>query len=396
MSIVAPQNKKTSRKITAAAAVPAAVSARIEAARYWDRDFHTLIQQIRRSADSRGRAQAVYHAMTRALPHSHYAQWPEAAVGAVVEWIEQHYPSVKKTPKTYAAPADVPDQPLLDLYRSRLSQRPYCYTSVSETGLLIRTVARALEHSHVQHNQPLMVSWLVFDYDRDDVEQRLPDPKIPRPNLVVMNPENGRCHLYYALRTPVYTHANARQTPIRYAAAVEGALRRLWGADEGYTGLISKNPLHPLWATTVTREELWELSELAEFLTLPARLPRRATRVGLGRNVALFDSLRVWAYAAVEGYRGGSRDVWGRAVQAQAEALNENGLLLPELSAVARSVAKWVWSNYKGKLPDAEFSQIQSARGQRGGRPRTTTAKGKPWEKEGISRATWYRRNKDK
>ena len=90
-----------------------------------------------------------------------------------------------------------------------------------------------------------------------------------------------------------------------------------------------------------------------------------------------------------------------------------------------QSVAKWTWTRYTGRLSDEAFSDLQAYRGARGGRisakvraeaaekqgvslakqmselrklnpsEKKGITKNKPWEAEGISRATWYRRQKN-
>lgn len=69
-------------------------------------------------------------------------------------------------------------------------------------------------------------------------------------------------------------------------------------------------------------------------------------------------------------------------------------LLGNEVWHVAKSVAKWVWRKF---TPD-EFSAWQAAQGKKGGiasgesRRSGSLTEAAPWEAEGISRATWYRR----
>jgi hypothetical protein len=59
-----------------------------------------------------------------------------------------------------------------------------------------------------------------------------------------MNPENGHAHLLYALKTAIRTAPDGKMKPLKYAAAVERALRKKLDADTGYSGLICKNPNH--------------------------------------------------------------------------------------------------------------------------------------------------------
>ncbi|MFG7662142.1 replication initiation protein, partial [Klebsiella pneumoniae] len=42
----------------------------------------------------------------------------------------------------------------------------------------------------------------------------------------------------------IRTAPDGNAAPLRYAAAIEAALREKLGADMGYSGLICKNPLH--------------------------------------------------------------------------------------------------------------------------------------------------------
>ena len=65
------------------------------------------------------------------------------------------------------------------------------------------------------------------------------------------------------------------------------------------------------------------------------------------------------------------------------------GLEYPALVHIAQSISRWTWSHFS----PGRFSAIQSERGQRAGQVRRAGSleEMKPWEKEGISRRTWYR-----
>jgi hypothetical protein len=276
------------------------------------------------------------------------------------------------------------------LFLERLPRRPYCSDNL-EAGLRIRPTQTALRYRHIQPNPPLAVAWLVFDidYDYPQAALRWDMPNHPPPTITVVNPQNGHAHLVYGLNTPVAMSDTAKDAPIRYAAAIQAAFRARLGADNGYAGLIAKNPLHPDWQVEWVNK-LYDLCELAEYVSLPKRIPARES-FGLGRNCTLFDELRAWAYQWIRVYKknGASQTEWHGAIRGQAESLNqfEAPLSFSEVHAIAKSVSKWVWQHFS----DVTFSALQSARGKRGGRPKTTTKDGKPWERAGLSRATYYR-----
>ena len=255
------------------------------------------------------------------------------------------------------------------LFIKNLPEKPYCSNNLNY-GVLIRPLSIAIKMRHIQHNKPTSVSCLVLDLDSPLFWQLMENKVLPAPNLVAFNPENHHCHLYYNLNAPVYTCQAARHKPLRYLAAIQYALCRDWGADSAYSGLISKNPIHQGWKTIQLRAEAWDLGELADWLDLPSKLPRKARSVGLGRNCTLFDMLRYWAYDNVLEYRISSNfKTWRQDVLSAAEGFNTfpEPLLLNEVTNTARSVADWVWKNYTKRWSDEEFSKIQAERGRLGG-----------------------------
>ena len=265
------------------------------------------------------------------------------------------------------------------LFIENLPHKPYC-TDNLDYGLQIRSAKVALTKRLIQHNKPFGVSWLVFDLDSPHFWSLLESETLPAPNLVSFNLENHHCHIYYSLKTPVCRSSVARRKPLRYLAAIEYALREKWTADAGYTGFISKNPIHPHWETIQFRSEPWELGELADWLTLPKTLPRRGQSVGLGRNCTLFDLLRYWAYDHVLDFRiRGGLKPWSETVLKVAEGFNSFPEPLPtaEVRATAKSVSNWVWKNYTKRWSDEEFSQVQAARGRMSGAKRRHASKEK-------------------
>lgn len=111
-------------------------------------------------------------------------------------------------------------------------------------------------------------------------------------------------------------------------------------------------------------------------------------------DCTLFDLLRHWAYTNFVHYK--TQDDFFNACYQQVIGFNrfDNPLSLNEIKAIAKSVAKWVWNHFDLEIREKKFSSLQSYLGKLGGRPKTTTKNGKPWELEGISRSFWYERKK--
>ena len=160
---------------------------------------------------------------------------------------------------------------------------------------------------------------------------------------------------------------------MRYLVAIESFMREKLEADAGFAGLITKNPAHPLWLTLRGPRTVYDLAELAEWLPgLEKHRPkRRAEAQGVGRNVALFDQLRLWAYKAIRKHWGGGLQAWNgwmsecntRALVMNADLFGGRLLEGKEVGHVARSVAKWTWRH---TTPEG-FSEWRSAQGRRGG-----------------------------
>lgn len=251
----------------------------------------------------------------------------------------------------------------------RLPRRPYCSDDFQGEGLYRRPLADALTRSHIQHNPDALVFWLAFDIDRPGGADAWRDANLPPPNIATTNPKNGHAHLLYGLELPIPRTDAARAAPLAYLAAVEYAMRRALKGDDGYAGLITKNPLNKRWRAEFIHARLYTLDELAEWITLPKALPKRARGLGLGRNVALFDEVRAWGYRNLRQFKAtGNRAGWTAAVLGAAEGMNtfREPLPLSEVRACARSVAKWIWTHFDLAASDARFSKLQAHRGKAG------------------------------
>lgn len=220
---------------------------------------------------------------------------------------------------------------------------------------------------YIQHNPPCFISSLVFDVDRNDAYFAWSDANLPQPNWIAKNKKNGHAHLGYLLAAPVCTTHRAKQKIIEYAAKIEQGYSLALGADRGYSGLITKNPCHSTWDTYVFDVQPYDLGYLADFIEL-RELKTDAKEVsGLGRNCAMFDIVRFWAYQAVRQYLNSGFDNWHTAVLEQ--AMSANGAFLEplpysEVKATAKSISRWVWRNHAQAY--ATFIERQSTKGKIG------------------------------
>lgn len=289
----------------------------------------------------------------------------------------------------------------LKLFNDRLPHKPY-FSDELQCGLRIAGKERAILAKYIQFNQPHAQFWLCFDVDRPGAAIDWSDRNAPAPTISIMNKANGHAHLLYALKTAVRTAPDGKIKPLKYAAAVESALRNKLGADVGYSGLICKNPNHENWQVSVWQEELYTLDWLADYLDLNSVNDKSIVPdYGLGRNCTLFDKTRKWAYRAIrQGWP--EYEKWLKACYERscaynlqfAAPLDEN-----EVKGIAKSIASWTnkkftENSFNNFVSITHVSKIQSLRGSKskgGGRPSI----GSPWIKHGISRATYFRRRRE-
>jgi hypothetical protein len=228
----------------------------------------------------------------------------------------------------------------------------------------------ALQRRYVQANPSALITQLVIDVDHEDALLRAMDltSGVPTPSYVAQSP-TGRAHVAYLLKAPVCRTDNARLEPMRFAARVEAGLVAALDADRGYAGFLTKNPVHEHWDTVWGTDRLYSLKELATQLPgwMPRTLPRKAAdNSGLGRNVALFNRVRLWSYSGVRRYWGDGSTVWGEVTEAYALAVNQEfaaPLDASEVAHLARSVSRWTWRNF---TPEG-FTKVQTERGRKGG-----------------------------
>jgi len=249
---------------------------------------------------------------------------------------------------------DVIEQTAVTRFYDHLPHHPNC--GDDKPAYLIRSKYHAKKYPYIQANAPTMASWLIFDIDHGDCGTWI-DEGLPPPNLIVRDKTTGRGHISYAI-VPVCTGKNGKSHPKRYLKAVRLALAKRLGADIGYTGRITKNPMSDHWAVTSLHPHEYSLGELADYLDLESpkiEFVAPDEQLEPGRNSILFLRLRYWAYANIAHAREGSFRQWETRVHNQALAFNtfsttpyktQGALPSKEALATAKSVAKWVWDNY--------------------------------------------------
>ncbi|MHB1320815.1 MAG: replication initiation protein [Acidithiobacillus ferrivorans] len=255
-----------------------------------------------------------------------------------------------------------------------LPHKPYCSDDLA-AGLQVRPAQQALTHRYLQYNSPAMVWVIAQDVDRQVDAGYFERRSAPKPNCVVKNPDNGHAHALYFLAAGVCRTDAGRLKPLRYLAAVEGALCRQLEADPGFAGLVTKNPLHPSWETLVVHDHQYTLAELAEPLDLKSAANEKAYRdSGSGRNVTSFDTVRLWAYSAVRDFWGpNGLSRWQAAVLGKVDEVNTQfpqSLPFAEVKAIAKSVSNWTWQRF---TPDGlhdliertHTPELQAARGKK-------------------------------
>ena len=120
---------------------------------------------------------------------------------------------------------------------------------------------------------------------------------LPPPSSVVNmrpgTPERrpGGLHAVYSIETPVARLNAAHTLPLAYLAHVADRLSHHLGADPGYTGLITRNPINPgpECFTHWGRMFPYTLGELDK--ALPKGKPPSRRQTGIGRNCDLFRSM---------------------------------------------------------------------------------------------------------
>ena len=241
----------------------------------------------------------------------------------------------------------------------------------------------ALERRYVQANPETLSNLLVVDIDHPDAALRAlsTQDNHPMPTAIVEDKRNGHAHAVWALLEPVTRTEYAKRAPLAYSAAVVEGLRRAVGGDAGYSGFLTKNPVHDHWTTHWHGDELRSLRQLEVELRdnmPPKRWRRNKPPVGLGRNCTVFEQARHFGYRDIRRFFGDSEGL-SLSIHGHVHALNaEFTEPLPsnEAKGIAASIHRWITTKSRmwqdgPAVYEATFTTIQAHRGRKAaGKPR--------------------------
>lgn len=269
-----------------------------------------------------------------------------------------------------------------------LPQRPLCCDD-DYSQLVRRSRTDALRCKHVEANPACQANMIVCDIDDEyGRAMALYEHHGMRPNFIAENPANGHCHAGWVLTEPVCRTDMARLKPLKLLHAVTEGLRRSVDGDEGYSGLLMKNPLSDAWDSDLCREDTYDLPDLVAALEEHGDMPpkswtrtKRAREVGVGRNCTLFDEARTLAYREVRRLPDrtpASSDLLREYVRRTCHEINASfpdPLPVREVNDTAKSIHKWITTRSRmwrdGAVANAAtFVAIQSARGKKSGEAR--------------------------
>ena len=273
--------------------------------------------------------------------------------------------------RAYYIPPEVTGQGIKTVH-----QRPYC---ANEDSIILGRFNSEYAYAtfpKLELQPPHAYASIILDCDSDSIE-RLEVPgkswwggtPTPTPSWLVVNtrPRSatrraGGIHCVYALEVPIARHNAAHTAPLSFLAHVADRLSYHLGADPGYTGLITRNPVNPgpECFTHWGRMFPYTLGELDK--RLPKGKPPSRRLTGIWRNCDLFRSIVSEVFqprwAPVLEAQGWS-EAWLDHVRAQNLAMFADSFL-PD--SECRSIAKSCYRYWTRHYSPERFSDIQRAR----------------------------------
>ena len=274
-------------------------------------------------------------------------------------------------PGTYYIPQAIAEQGVKAVH-------PYPFCAGEDSHILGRfnSLYAYANFPKLELQPPHAYASIILDCDSDSIE-RLEVPgkawwggtPTPAPSWLVVNtrpatPQRraGGLHVVYALQVPIARHNAAHTAPLAYLSHIADRLSYHLGADPGYTGLITRNPINPgpECFTHWGRMFPYTLGELDKLL--PKGKPPSKRQTGIGRNCDLFRSMVSEIFrprwAAILSAQGWS-EAWLDHVRAQNVAMFAPDVLPDsECRSIAKSCFRYWTRDYNPK----RFNKIQTAR----------------------------------
>ena len=228
---------------------------------------------------------------------------------------------------------------------------------------------------------------IVMDCDGDAGTERLIDWMIDRPealqNWTTTRRSSGGSHAVWLLADPVLRGPQARQRPRRALALVSEYLAHALGADTGYRGILSHNPMSrpqgPDLSTKWGRRGAYTLAELLAVVPDDFKLPQVAITTA-GRNWDFFRALLAWAGSPANVHTPAidcARRMWAELpadLRTGPGANDPAPFSLKEAEGVAASVEnyrqRWIRRGQFGLAGESERSVWGHRRGKASGRAR--------------------------
>ena len=274
-------------------------------------------------------------------------------------------------PQTYYIPPAVAEQGIKAVH-----QRPYCAGEDSHILGRFDSEYAYATFPKLQLQPPHAYAAIILDCDSDSIEHlEVPGKSwwggapTPTPSWMVINERPltatrraGGIHCVYALEVPVARHNAAHTLPLAYLAHIADRLSYHMGADPGYTGLITRNPVNPgpECFTHWGRMFPYTIGELDKVLPKGKPPSRRLTEIG--RNMDLFHAMISEVFrprwAPVLGTQG-----WSKAWLDHVRALNLS-MFSPEglPDSECRSIAKSCFHYWTLQYNPGRFRDIQRQR----------------------------------
>ena len=200
---------------------------------------------------------------------------------------------VTSLPETYYIPQAIAEQGVSAVH-------PYPFCAGEDSHILGRFDSEYAyaNFPKLELNPPHAYAAIILDVDNPSDAGWPSGTPTPVPSWLVINTRPrtatsraGGIHCVFALEVPIARHNAAYTAPLSYLAHVADRLSHHLGADPGYVGLLTRNPINPgpECFTHWGRMLPYTLGELDK--VLPKGKPPSRRQTGIGRNCDLFRSM---------------------------------------------------------------------------------------------------------